>query len=390
MEEFSVDIYKDLEDILFKGFLSYGFSFNNVHYRFKSLSESEFDYINNKWFFIDNPEDKFKYFLAFSILEINAENLLTVRYESAFVKKLIAVINSWPQEFFFKTTRLIDFFRERQMYSAKLLEAYTYTDVSRQNWSCYKNMFLNSPQVTGYPGTEIFTLSSLQKSWIYINSLEDLRIWTEVANDVGRLAGSAANPEGMKDFNSGEINRRNSLKMYREQVKSGAGYASEFPSGGISDMDLIEQLQRAQRGEKDEHDLIVEAYEKKLKQKHLEDKKMLVELISKQKEATEPSEFKGFFRAKRELLTEAPKEEVKTLGDVATTDTQFGRINTNYSLLTPSEKDLRKFSTMAKLDEEEERLLQADLLENTKPLNSFKIEEGDVVRGPRFDDYFKG
>lgn len=383
-----INIYKDLESILFKGFISYGFVYNGVAYRFKSLAESEFDYINDKWFFVDNIEDKFKYFLAFSILEINAENLLVVRHESEFIKGILSVINSWPQEFYFKVSKLIDVFRERQSYSSKLLEAYTYTDESRMMWSCYKNMFLNSPHVTGYPGTELFTLSAIQKSWIYINTLEDLRIQVENLNDVGRLSGAAANPEGMKEYNTKETNRRNNLKMYREQVKKNAGYGSVVPVGGISDEELVEQLRRAQRGEKDEHDLIVEQYELNLKRMQLEDKKKLAELLESQKKANEESGFRGF-RFRRELLEEAPDAQIKTVADLPITDKQFGAGNARYGLMSPDSKDLKKFSVMAKLDEEEERLLTSDLLDEIKPLNSLTIKE-DAVRGPRLDDYLKG
>lgn len=388
--DIDVNIYDDLENILFRGFLTHGFVYNDIPYRFKSLTEPEFTYINDKWFHITDIETKFKYFLAFSVLEINTENLLPYRHENEFVTEMLGMITSWPQEFYFKVSKLIDIFRERQSYSSKLLEAYTYTDESRMLWANYKGMFLNSPEITGYPGTNIFPLGSLQKSWVYINYLEDLRIRSEQLNDMGRVAGSAANPEGMKDYNSKETNRRNQLKLYREQVKQNAGYAtSEDFSGTMSSEELVEQLHRAQRGEKDEHDLMVEKYELNLKRQQLEEKKKLLELMNTQKQAVEEARFNGI-RVKRELLTEAPEAENNILGNVPVTDKSFGAGNARYSLMSPDAKTKGKYSAMAKLSDEEEELLNSDLLEeHLNNVNNLTIKE-DVVRGPRLEDYRKG
>ena len=391
-----VDIYKDLESLLFGGFLTHSFVYNGTPYIFKSLTESEFEYINLKYFFVKDPELKFKYFMAVSILEIDQENLLPFRHEKEFMESILSLIKTWPPEFFIGITKVMDYFTERNVYSNKILEAYSYTDDSRMKWAAHKYMFLNDPKVTGYPGTDIFPLSSTQQSWIYINTIEDLRIHFEMSHDMARLSGSASNPEGMKKVSQDETQRRNQLKMYREQIKNQAGYGGSANYKYVeSDQELVEKLWRMQRGEEDEHDKIVANYEKNIKQSILEEKRRREDIISSlhEKDAALPKTNNRGIRIRRELLDDDYKPPAeKVLGNVSSTDTQYGGGGHQaQKILMPDNNMVKKFDGMAKLSQEDEKYLRADLLDDLKGmknLNDITIEEGTKkIRGPRLSDY---
>lgn len=287
--------YTDLEHILFRCFLTEPFYVHETPVLLKSLTEHEFDYINDTYFFIKDDEEKFMYYIAFSILQVEGRNVLNNREE--LLDDLLEIVLEWPPEVIEPITQIMVDFRERTEIALSLLEPYCFTDNSRMKWMCYKNKLLNDPQISGWKGTEYFSLSSTQQSWITINAVEDARVRYENMNDVGRFVGSVYNPKGMKPLNDEENSRRKQelqrrqklvemvnekyadRPMEKDGLKQDLQMLSQEERKKMSETALVDELNALMRGEKDDHEKLVEEYERAVKRMYLEEKKRKEELV---------------------------------------------------------------------------------------------------------------
>lgn len=379
--------FADLEQLLFRGFLLIPTilapEVSPVPVLFKSMTESEYETINRRYFFIESAEEKFLYYVAYSIAEIEGKNLLPER--DADIDELVQIIKSWPSEYFTQVTQIIDHFRERISLAMGQLEAYSYTATSQTKWKCYKNFLLTDPKVTGWEGTQFLKMSSTQETWVLLNALEEERKQYEMLNDMGRLMATATNPEGMKSVNKEEVDRRRQIHEYRkgllqERNKLDPNSIDFNHPEKFTPQELVEQLKRMRSGELDEHDLIVADYEKNLKQVYLEEKKRKEALLQSHTERnTLPSGVSSLSRAiTEEELAERRKareeQRDQALAKNQSTEHLDMSINTR-----------KKFAAMADLSEEDEAYLHKDLLSNEEP--SWGVPEKPVIQAKTFDFY---
>lgn len=400
--------YKDLEQILFRCFITEPIYIGGVPILLKSLSEHEFDYINETYFFLDNEEEKFLYYAAYSFLQVEGKSVLEHRPES--LEYIVSIIQHWPDHIFTDIAVKMSEFKNRVERALPLLEVYSYTDASRMRWFAYKNRILNEPQITGWAGTDKIALSSAQLSWITLNRMEDERLHYEALNDASRFVATVYNAKGMKTINEDEstrrkmeMNRRREAieeinRMYDEgledELETKSFVLTEEERRNMDSKDLAEELRRMKEGIKDEHDLGVEAYERELKRIYLEDKKrkeaLIYESVSKKSGPDYTTSLAAVSRIMDESeLEQSKQEKIKEFSEKERLYASVGRNPIPEALMD-------KLGAMGKLDDEDEQYLRKDVYREVaekvvkKPNNSLMGEEVHrVVKSPTFDEFKK-
>lgn len=384
--------YKDLESLLFRCFITKPYTVAGTPLLIKSLTEHEFDYINETYHYLDSEDDKLVYYIAYSLLQIEGKSILHQREEV--LDDVIEVVKDWPYELMMMIAGEMTLFRDRVRDALDLLEVYTYTDNSRMRWFSYKNKLLNDPQITGWRGTENLALSTTQLSWITLNKIEDDKSRYESINDAARFIATVFNYKGMKPINDEEMKRRkdeyNRKKdlvekinnSYREDEKLGSNLRdknlvlSPEERKNMDAKDLVEELNRMKMGVKDEHDFRVEEYEKAMKKIYLEDKKKKEDLVIA-RVRNNPDPYLVPVAVKSRVLkdeTELDNSRDQAYRDFIARKQQISEME-NIQIEKPI---VDRFRAMAKLEDEEEDMLYRDVykeiseeyLKNTSVNNS--------------------
>lgn len=398
------EIYSDLESLLFRCFITMPVTIAGIPILLKNITESEFQYINDTYFYITDPTEKFDYFVAYSFLQIEGSNILQSRDE--FLDDILEIINSWPPETYYEVSSTINNFKNRTEKAISLLESYVYTDISRVKWFTYKHKLLNDSQITGWKGTEQLALSSTQQSWITLNSLEDERHRYDTINDAARFVATVFNYKGMKPINDEEISKRKQElqrradlvakveNMHTNKTKDLVPDASSVPMLSpdqrkeMSAQDLINELNFALSGKEDEHTKIVSAYEREVKKMFVDEKERKEKLLLERIETDHrlrPSA-SAISSSSKFLSDEELEEEIKRRNK----EQEETKVE---SKLPFDPKIQRNFGTMAKLDPEKENYLRKDPLEelvNTLPEIKQKIRNNlinpSTIQSPTFED----
>ena len=380
-----VNPYQDLEQILFRGFICQPILLGKrkTPILLKSLLESEFDQISLKFFHERDPERKFKYFVVYSLAQIDSINLLPLRNEV--MKDLISLVTRWPEHYFVAVSQVMDKFRVRMEKAINVLDTYVYTHESRSRWFTYKGQQLNSPSITGWEGTENMPLSSIHRRWITLNALEDDKEDYEKHNDVARFMATAFNPKGMQKINDEEVRRRKDIEAQRaqaqERIASGRnteGVTDFSKPEDLSSKELVGLLDHMLSGEQDDHDRMVAEYEEKLRRFYLEQKKKSLEALdlrTQEKIKLKDSTAETTRTLSREVSVADLAERSKRIRE---SRTARQKIQTQRSaVLSPSDKARTKLGGMvARLSEEEEALIKYDAYDPNQPIP-------DVIRMAR-------
>lgn len=381
--------FDDTEQLLFRGFLLMPTilapKVAPIPILFKSMTESEYETITTRYYYVESNEEKFLYYVAYSIAEIAGKNILSCREQE--MDDLIDVIRDWPPDYFQSVTQLIDNFRIRISKAMDLLEPYAYTVDSQTKWRCYRNHLLNDPKVTGWEGTQYIRLSSSQQTWILLNSMDEDRKQYEMLNDVGRLMATATNPKGMKDVNNEEVERRRQIAEYRKNLVDAdkpadlSGTNFMHPEK-FTPQELVEQLKRMERGELDEHDLIVQEYERNLKQVFIDEKRRKEELMVNQASKYEsiPSGIASISRAISDEELELRRQAIAERNGRGVPE------NKPLDVLAFDKSTAKKFAAMAKMeDADEEEYLHRDLFQREPEWG--EVPQQAVYKAKSYDYY---
>ncbi len=399
-------VYADLESLLFRCFITTPVRLAGIPVLFKNLTESEFDYINDSYFFLDSIEDKFNYYVAYSFLQIEGRNLLPERDE--LIDDLVEIVAGWPSEVYQEATWLMHQFRKRTEKAIALLETYSYTDASRVKWFTYKHKLLNSSQVTGWAGTDYMGLSSTQQSWITLNHLEDQRHSYDTINDAARFVATVFNYKGMKPINDEEVSKRK--REYQRRAEQIARVEQSFASPTIGEsntlstkpafispeqrkemsaQDLVDELNFALSGQEDEHSRIVSHYEKEAKRMFVDEKKRKEDLMVARVQSDQRlrADSPAITTASR-FLSDAELDAQIKARETASAEERVvdqGKVNLNPHLQ-------RNFGMMAKLEDEDEEYLYRDpltaIVDKIPQMmqQSNKLINNSTITSPSFED----
>lgn len=298
-EVFGYEVFSELESYLYTGFLTAHANIHGTHFIFKSLNDSELRLLE----FTKIPDDltlKSKityedYFISYSVFMVNGENFLIDRTSS--LKKLATVISKLPLNHKKKILLRLRDLNDKVLRLYPLVEVYCHEPRTRLKWATLKRGLLNDARLTGIPGTDGLGLNAAQKTYMALSELLDRKEdaesqWNNTKFIAGAFVGKEINKVHDRDKSrlSKERNDLQELKykvlnaylnrsIYNPENEEEGGVVT-LPDGrqatvvsrkqSVSAQELAAELSAALSQEKDEHDLIVDAYIKKSQQENEE------------------------------------------------------------------------------------------------------------------------
>jgi hypothetical protein len=294
MPEVNPQVYRDVEPILFRGFLTAPATINGVYFVFKSLNHHELEMVR---LLSGVPRGEaynqrfWNLFLAYAVFIVEDQNVLTDR------EKWIPSITKTFAELFRSSrehmVRHIAELNRKSSVASLLTECFSMETSSRFRWAQLSGLDLCSSSVTGIPGTSTLGLNWSQMMWRALNQYEDLNMRFERDWENAKFVGSCFAGKGLskvysqdnrrrKKETEDKISRRDRLLRH---VFEGAPLEdkSTYRDGRVvmaarTVEELAEQVERDLRGEKDWHDSVVQEHEQMIQNKFVDQKKMLHEM----------------------------------------------------------------------------------------------------------------
>jgi hypothetical protein len=265
--------YKHIKSLIFDGFIPFRANVFGVSCIFKALTPAEFRLIE---ILEADPVKRLPYFFLYSFVFIDGSCILPHRsdlHEEAvrlWGKFSIPVTN-----FFIESIQAM---QNAQADCYENLESYLYENESRYLWLVYKQEALRNKLV---PGIDLIGLNTAQESWLSFNKREDVREEQERMFEHSKfiVSGMVGGKE-IKKIETSERQRQLEEKRRRQDVrlKNKTDKLQLGPSINTAD-DLVKELERQIRGEKDIHDRIIEQHERGLRE-FMENRRRQIEDIS--------------------------------------------------------------------------------------------------------------
>jgi len=269
--------YRDVESLLFRGFLVLPAEINDVQFIFKSMNHHEFELL--QW--VTNGRTSEQYhntFLAHGVFMIDGQNILPER--DKWIPLIEKTFSSLPSPARAKLVRYLSEVNRRAANAVTLAEAYQMEKSSRFRWAQLKGVDLMSPGCTGIEGTHRIGLNYAQLVWRALNYYDDLREQAEREWDNAKFIGSCFAGKEMKKVYNQDRERKDKEKLDRLQRKDQllrfVFLGEEINNDKTVNQyqivtartaeELASQLERDLRGEKDWHDQVVEREESRLKE----------------------------------------------------------------------------------------------------------------------------
>lgn len=279
--EVNPEIFKDVEPLLFRGFVYAAAEINGVNFVFKSLNRYELELLGLMGALRDAMTHKalqrhYNLFLAYGVLCVDGNNVLGAR-EEAF-PDLVSFFEGLGEKARRKVIYHLSEINRRATRAVILTEAYCLEPMSRLRWAQYRGLDLMTPAVTGWAGTETLGMNWGQLTWRALNHLEDMREQAEREWENAKFVASAMAGKGMNRVHSQDKRRREKEKTDRQERRDrilrfalfnespetgGPGKAAMKVARTVEE--LAEQLEKDLKGEKDWHDMVVDEYEQRVR-----------------------------------------------------------------------------------------------------------------------------
>lgn len=277
LPEINPEILRDVEPLIFRGFLHVTASINDVPFVFKSLNHHEFGLLG-----LLAPVDGtrkalkrfYSTFLAYGVFMIDGVNILGDR--ERWIPEIVSMFDSMGDDVLGLIVRNLSEVNRRANKAVVLVEAYVMEFASRNRWAQLRGMDLTSTAVTGLIGTHTLGLNWGQLTWRALNYYEDLkeqaeREWENAKFIASSMAGKGMNRVIAQDKRRREQEHEGRLER-RDRILRFAVLGEPMDQSGDKGIpikvartveELALQLERDLKGEKDWHDKVVEAYERK-------------------------------------------------------------------------------------------------------------------------------
>ena len=301
-------VWEELEKYIFTGFLTSHAIIHNQHFVFKTLNLNEVRLIDFMRPYTASSEEKRSHFraafIAYSVFMVNGTNSLIDREKNITrLIKIISKFNAAHQEKIFENLTALN---EKASRTYQLTEAYSYENRSRFRWMQINSAPLNASINTGIAGTDGLGMNGSQSLWVALNKIYDKKEEMEKDWAHAKFIGSCMAGKGIKAIDDKDKARQERERTEREDAKIKAlkGYLNRstlkdkvpvetvsLPDGRTAEVvgrhradsaeELAKQLSSALSGEKDAHDLAVEAHFRRIKERQLEIEKERRQLIAR-------------------------------------------------------------------------------------------------------------
>lgn len=279
--EVNPELFKDVEPLLFRGFVYAPAEINGVSFVFKSLNHHELEMLG----FLGSVKEglsrkalqkHYNLFLAYGVLIIDGVNVLPHRDEALpDLVKFFEDLGDQPRR---KVIYNLSEINRRANRAVILSEAYCMESTSRLRWAQLKGLNLMSTAVTGFAGTQTLGMNWGQLTWRALNYFDDLREENEREWENAKFVASSMAGKGMSKIHAQDKRRREKEKTDRQErrdkilrfalfnespVEGGQGRAHVKVARTVEE--LTAQLEHDLKGEKDWHDMVVDNYEQKVR-----------------------------------------------------------------------------------------------------------------------------
>ena len=279
--EVNPEVYKDVEPLLSRGFLTLPGTINGVPFIFKSLNHHEFELLRLSVGMYEEgamPEVFWDRFLAYGVLMVDAQNVLSDR--GRWVPELAEMFGDLHTNARGKVIRYLSEVNRRATNAVTLTEVYCLEVYSRYRWAQMKGLDLTSPAATGIEGTQHLGLNWAQQMWRAVNYFEDRNDQHERDWENAKFVGSCMAGKGISKVYQQDTERREKDrdakfarkdKLLREvllgeksQDTTKQGQAAVMTAAHTVE-ELATQLEMDLKGEKDWHDQVVENQERHMR-----------------------------------------------------------------------------------------------------------------------------
>lgn len=290
--------FKDVESLLFRGFLTAEVAVDSVPIVFKSLNHIEYTQIDLHSFSMDSGwEESASYFLAYSTLFLNHVSVLPNREE--YIPVLADYYHHFPKSLLVSFLKITARLNQRSGKALRDVQRYACGPESRQMWQMYRGISLCDPKVTGFSGTENIGINMHQRMWSYFNTLDDEEIDYLKSYGLAKFVVSPHAPKDIKRIDARDAKKLEERDNRRSALYKGTDYVEEGVEQVLvtkdSAQELMSQMHKELRGEQDYHDLVIAEHKKKIRDAYLRRKE---EMDRKRQEAYER-------RLKQEIAEEA-------------------------------------------------------------------------------------
>lgn len=289
-------VWDELEKYLFQGFLTATTHVAGKFFVFKTLNALELrniDFMRPTRASGPEARDSFQCaMLAYSVFMADGVNALHDRPRH--LHRLARVFTKVPHNVRAVMIENLAALNARASRLYPLVEVYAHEPRSRFRWMQVRDVPVHSPLATGIPGTDSLGMSTSQAMWTAINRLLDRREEMERDWSNAKFIGSCFAGKGVRSVDERDRARAERERVERDELKikvlhdylnrSATGKPEEetvdLPDGrkavvvrgnssdgkwrADSAEELRDQLEAALSGEKDHHDLVIEAKERQL------------------------------------------------------------------------------------------------------------------------------
>lgn len=331
--EVNPEIYKDVEPLLFRGFLHAPVEINGVRFIFKSLNHHEFENLKLMAPTEDTSRksiDRFhNHFLAHGVYMVDGINALKDR--DRMIDEIVEFFEAFDHDVVSKIVRCLSELNRRASRAVTLTEAYAMEVVSRLRWTQFRTLDLTSVAVTGVQGTSHLGLNWAQLTWLAINRYEDIkdqseRDWENAKFIASAMAGKSMTRVHNQDKRRRENERKDRIErrdkvlrfvMLGEPLDSADNNRPVIAAKTVAD--LTRQMARDLKGEKDMHDRVVDIEEARNREATKQRYQRLVDLQKQQDQeygdlavvggteliSLSPDQVRAFVHRKQQLQFEA-------------------------------------------------------------------------------------
>ena len=272
MSDSKLNKYQDLEDLLFKGFIPFKINVNGLNLVLKTVNEYEYSKIKLMSGLESDPRYSVFFninLLFYSIFMVDGINILNVREDH--YCDIIDEIKKFPSPFFRVLFSLLEELAKRQNNCSNQVEQYSLGGDSRYNWETRKKYLINSSSLTTIPGTDLLGLSQYQRYWSALNLREDKKESFEQQYGLFKFLASFQDPKSVKKIDAQDKAKKEEDDKRKERLRViGTEEEIQYLSGHADTREgIVKELERQISGDKDQHDLFIESYEKKIRKEML-------------------------------------------------------------------------------------------------------------------------
>lgn len=291
-------LYEDVEALVNPGFLAHSFSIRGVSYSLRTLTPGDVIVLRHR--VPKNASDRVwkEWVLATCIWMVDGQVLFEHPEAVLTVRKSLRTLRPSGLDILWG---ILQGLLNRVSASIPKIEPYCYEYYSRAIWKFCGRQTPVQDNFIGIPGVSRLGTNLVQRLWISYNLAEDDRLsdqqrWTEA-----KLVASAQSPKGVKQLNQSDETRWNQELARRRRLQDRLYYNEigwredhkKLVFEPHSADELVEQMRRWTSGEKDLHDVIVDAWKDRVRDGISQTEQKQQQLAAERAELREKAEDAG-------------------------------------------------------------------------------------------------